>query len=739
MTPSRAAALVGPLVLACVLLNGAPAPAPAPPAPESGYELWLRYHRIGDAARLREYRTAITHLEVEGASPTLVAARDELTRGLGGLLATPLPVGTGAARDGALLAGTPASSPLIAGLPLADALGRAGDEGYVLRAMRVGGKRAVVVAANRDIGVLYGAFALLRLLETHAPLARLDVVSAPRIRVRMLDHWDNLDRSVERGYAGLSLWAWDSLPDHVSPRYTDYARADASIGINGAVLTNVNADARILTPQYLAKVAALAGVFRPYGILVYLPVRYSAPVEIGGLRTADPLDSTVAAWWHAEADTIYRYVPDFGGFLVKANSEGQPGPQDYGRTHADGANLLAAALAPHGGVVIWRAFVYTSVPGSDRVKQAYDEFVPLDGKFRANVFVQVKNGPLDFQPREPFHPLFGAMPHTPLMPELQITKEYLGQDTHLAYLGTEWREVLDADTYARGPGSTVARVVDGSLFGQAMTGIAGVANVGTDSNWCGSIFNQANWYAFGRLAWDPTLSAAAIADEWIRMTFSNDAAVVRPVQAMMLASREAVVNYMTPLGLAHQMARGHHYGPGPWVTGGRPDWTSVYFNRADSAGLGFDRTPTGSDAVSQYFPPLRQEFASLDSCPLAYLLWFHHVGWQQRLRDGRTLWEDLLRHYEMGIDTVRWMAKRWDGLAGRVDAERFDSVKTYLTIQEAEARWWRDASVSYWQTFSHLPIPAGYAQPLHPLAFYRELRCPADRTKPRCPAIEESP
>ena len=738
MTSRRVPSRFAPLVLACALLGSAAAP-PARPANESGYELWLRYHRIAPEALRRGYRAAITALVVPGDSPTLAAARAELAHGLGGLLGATVPLASGVARDGVLIAGTPSGSPLIAALPLADELARAGDEGYVLRALKVGGRRAIVLAANKDVGVLYGAFGLLRLLQTHASLADLDAVSAPKIRLRMLDHWDNLNRSVERGYAGLSLWAWDSLPDHLNPRYTDYARADASLGINGAVLTNVNADARILTPAYLAKVAALAGVFRPYGIRVYLPVRFSAPVEIGGLKTADPLDANVSAWWRAEVDSIYRVIPDFGGFLVKANSEGQPGPQDYGRTHADGANLLADAIAPHGGVVIWRAFVYTYVPGSDRVKQAYDEFVPLDGKFRPNVFVQVKNGPLDFQPREPFHPLFGAMPHTPLMLELQVTKEYLGQDTHLAYLGTMWQEVLDADTYARGPGSTVARVVDGSLFGQAATGIAGVANVGTDSDWCGSIFNQANWYAFGRLAWDPTLPAAAIADEWIRQTFSNDPAVVKPVKAMMLASREAVVNYMTPLGLAHQMARGHHYGPAPWDSGMRPDWMPVYYNRADSAGIGFDRTPTGSDAVSQYFPPLRQEFASLDSCPLTYLLWFHHVGWQRRLSDGRTLWDDLLRHYRMGIDTVRWMERTWAGLAGAVDAERYDSVRAYLKIQAAEARWWRDASVAYWQSLNHLPIPAGYAEPRHPLAFYEQLRCPPNPRKPRCPAIEVTP
>ncbi|MGA2383219.1 MAG: alpha-glucuronidase family glycosyl hydrolase [Gemmatimonadales bacterium] len=735
MTVPRASSLLGSLLLACTLLG----PASARLSADNGYELWLRYHRIADQALLRAYRADIAQLVTQGGSPTLEAARAELARGLQGLLGVTLPASSEVASDGAVVLGTPSGSPLVASLPLADALRQAGDEGFVLRAMRVGGRRALVIAANRDVGVLHGAFALLRLLQTHASLRGLDIVGAPRIQLRMLDHWDNLNRTVERGYAGASLWEWDSLPDHLSPRYTDYARADASIGINGVVLNNVNGDTRVLTAPYLAKVAALAGIFRPWGIRVYLSARFSAPVEIGGLTTADPLDPAVQGWWKRKVDEIYRLVPDFGGFLVKANSEGEPGPRDYGRSHADGANLLADALAPHGGVAIWRAFVYSNDVPTDRVKQAYDEFVPLDGKFRPNVLIQVKNGPLDFQPREPFHPLFGAMPRTSLMVELQATKEYLGQDTHLAYLGTMWHEVLDADTYAKGPGSSVARVVDGSLFGYAKTGIAGVANVGTDSNWCGSIFNQANWYAFGRLAWDPSLSAAAIADEWIRMTFSNDPAVVAPVKGMMLASREAVVNYMTPLGLAHQMAEGHHYGPGPWVSGGRRDWMSVYYNRADSVGLGFDRTPGGSDAVSQYFPPLRQRFASRDSVPDNLLLWFHHVGWTQRLRTGRTLWEELLRHYQMGIDTVRWMQRAWDALRDRIDAERFDSVRAYLGIQAAEARWWRDASVVYWQSFNHLPLPAGYEPPRHTLDFYERLRCPADRTKPRCPAIEETP
>ena len=693
---------------------------------EDGYDLWLRYRLVADTARLPEYRAAITQLVVASTAATMQAARDELVTGLRGLLGRDVPVARAVSRDGALVVGTPANSRVVAALPLADRLREAGPEGFVIRAMAIRGRRAIVVAANRDVGVLYAAFHLLRLLQTERSLAGLDVVSAPRLRLRLLDHWDNLDGTVERGYAGASLWEWSRLPDSINPRYRDYARANASVGINGVVLTNVNANALILTPGYLAKVAALAGVLRPYGVRVYLTARFSAPIEIGGLPTADPIDPGVRAWWAAKADEIYRAIPDFGGFLVKANSEGQPGPQDYHRTHADGANLLADAVAPHGGIVMWRAFVYSSTVPTDRVMQAGDEFVPLDGSFRKNVLLQVKNGPLDFQPREPFHPLFGTMPRTTLMMEVQITKEYLGQDSHLAFLAPLWEEVLRADTYARGPGSTV---------GNEIQGIAGVANVGADRDWTGSDLNQANWYAFGRLAWDLTLSSAAIADEWIRMTFSNDPRVAGAVNAMMLASREAVVNYMTPLGLAHQMARGHHYGPGPWVTGGRADQTSVYFNRADSAGIGFDRTATGSNAVRQYFPPVRRRFADRDSVPETLLLWFHHVGWSQRLRSGRTLWQELLSHYQAGVDTVRWMEQTWDGLQGLVDSERFRRVQAFLRIQEVEARWWRDASVSYWQSFSHLPLPPGYEAPAHSLDWYRQLRCPPDPRKPRCDAL----
>jgi alpha-glucuronidase len=490
-------------------------------------------------------------------TPTLKIARAELQRGLDGL------VGGAPAADGpSILLGTPAGSPAVAALNLP--LKGAGEEGYLIRTLQGSkGGKTTVIAANSDVGVLYGVFHYLRLVQTGQGVDKLDILSAPKVNHRLLNHWDNLDGSVERGYAGASLWDWWKLPDHLDPRYVDYARANASIGINGTVLNNVNAKADSLTAPYIAKAAALADVFRPYGIKVYLSARFSAPIEIGGLKTADPLDPAVRAFWKAKADEIYKAIPDFGGFLVKANSEGQPGPQDYGRTHVDGANMLADAVGPHGGIVMWRAFVYSHEQPDDRAKQGYSEFKPFDGQFRDNVIVQVKNGAIDFQPREPFHPLFGAMPKTNLGMEFQITKEYLGFATHLVYLGPLYEETLKSDTYAKGAGSTVAKVVDGALDGRPLTLMAGVANIGRDRNWSGSQFDQANWYVFGRLAWDPEASTKDIAADWAKMTFSTDPRFVAPTVAMMMGSREAAVDYMTPLGLHHQMGRSHHYGPAP--------------------------------------------------------------------------------------------------------------------------------------------------------------------------------
>jgi len=569
---------------------------------EDGYALWMRYQPVA-ATVAADYRRQLAEVVAPDRTPMQRATRDELARSLPGLLGAAPPMRTAISTERALVLGTPQSSTLVAAY--GNEIATLGNEGFLIRRVRIEGRDVLLVAARQDVGVLYGMFHLLRLLQRGTPLQALDVRESPQVALRVLNHWDNLDRYVERGYAGSSLWDWQTLPQWRDPRYTDYARANASLGINGTVLNNVNASALSLSPAYLAKAAALADLFRPYGIRVYLSARFSAPIELGGLATADPLDPAVRRWWRDKVDEIHARIPDFGGFLVKANSEGQPGPQDYGRSHADGANLLAEALAPYNGVVMWRAFVYSHQVPEDRAKQAYSEFVGLDGAFRPNVIVQVKNGPIDFQPREPFHPLFGAMPRTPLMMELQITKEYLGFATHLVYLGTLYEEVLQADTHARGEGSTVARVVDGSLEGHALTGIAGVANIGVDRTWSGSHFDQANWYAFGRLAWNPQQSARGIAEDWAALTFSPDPQVTGPIVRMMMDSREAAVDYMTPLGLHHLMARGHHYGPGPWVDGGpRADWTSVYYHRADRNGIGFDRSASGSNAVGQYFPPV---------------------------------------------------------------------------------------------------------------------------------------
>ena len=529
---------------------------------ESGYDLWLRYAPVENAERRAAYRASLKSIVVPGRSRTAALIQAELQRGLGRMLGTLVPLAE-RVQDGAVVVGTPSSSPLVARLRWEKDLAMLGDEGYVIRSTRIGAHAATVVASRGEIGALYGTFHFLRLLQTEHPIEALDVSERPHIERRVLNHWDNLDGTIERGYAGASLWKWDELPGRVDPRVQDYARANASIGINGSVINSVNANPKSLSAAYIEKTAALADALRPYGIRAYLSANFAAPKLLGNLPTADPLDPTVAKWWRDKADEIYARIPDFGGFLVKANSEGQPGPQDYHRTHADGANALAEAVRPHGGVVMYRAFVYDAEVDPDRVKRAYKEFVPLDGRFRDNVFVQVKNGPLDFQPREPFHPLFGAIPATPIMAELQITQEYLGQSTHLVYLAPMWKEFLDADTYAKGPGSTAAKVVDGTLEGHTQTGIAGVANTGSDTNWTGHDFAQANWYAYGRLAWNPSLTAEDIAEEWIRMTWSNDKDVVEAIRDLMMRSREAFVDYTMPLGL-HHLIGGDHYAPMRW-------------------------------------------------------------------------------------------------------------------------------------------------------------------------------
>ena len=574
----------------------------------------------------------------------------------------------------------------------------------------------VTIRAASDIGLLYGAYHLLRLQETESLNQSFNIQEQPAYALRLLNHWDNLDGTIERGYAGYSLWKWKELPETLSPRYEQYARANASIGINGTVLNNVNASPDILKTEYLQKVRVIADVFRPYGIKVYLSVNMASPKVLDDLADADPLNPEVIRWWKNKAQEIYRLIPDFGGFLVKANSEGQPGPQDYGRTHADGANLLADVLKPYGGIVMWRAFVYNP-DQDDRAKQAYREFVHLDGQFRDNVILQVKNGPVDFQPREPFNPLFGNMSQTPLMPELQITQEYLGFSNHLVFLAPQWKEFFDSDTYCQGEGSTVAQVTNGSIFPHRLTAIAGVANTGEDINWCGHPFAQANWYAFGRLAWDPGLSSDRIADEWLKQTFTKEEAFVAPARSIMLQSWETAVSYMMPLGLHHQFAWGHHYGPEPWcdVPGARPDWLPKYYHQADEEGIGFDRSSSGSNAVAQYFSPLKEQFNSLESCPEKYLLWFHHVPWNYPMKSGRTLWDEMCYHYDAGVQQVREFQKQWDKLEKYVDPERFRLVQSKLRIQAKDAVWWKDACLLYFQTFSKQPIPYDIERPIHEL------------------------
>jgi len=686
---------------------------------ETGYRLWLRYDPIDNFSVLERYRNQLKSINFDVKSETSIVAKKELIQALDGLLGRSL---TSATTSASIIVGTPEGSAIVKSLIAASQL-PAGQDGYLIRSIISDGQPKIIIASASDKGILYGVFHFIRLLQANVPISSLAISESPKIKNRILNHWDNLDGTVERGYAGSSLWEWHKLPGFTPTRYTDYARANASIGINGTVLNNVNTNALSLTEPYLLKAAALANVFRPYGVKVYLSARFSAPIEIGGLKTADPLDPKVKLWWIEKAKEIYQIIPDFGGFLVKANSEGQPGPQNYGRNHADGANMLADALAPFGGIVMWRAFVYDDKVPDDRAKQAYSEFKPLDGKFKPNVLVQVKNGAIDFQPREPFHPLFGAMPATPVMMEFQLTQEYLGFATHLAYLGTLFSETLTADTYAKGKGSTVADVISGKLNHHQLTAIAGVANIGSDVNWCGHPFAQSNWYAYGRLAWNPDFSAEQLADEWIRLTFTNDQLAVANIKKMMMDSRETIVNYMTPLGLHHIMARNHHYGPGPWVKdAGRDDWTSVYYHKADSIGIGFNRTSSGSNAVAQYFPEVAKQFGDRKKVPEQYLLWFHRIKWSDKLSSGRTLWDELVTRYDEGVKSVNSMQIDWQSMAGKIDKDRHQEVAQLLKIQYQEAKWWRDACLLYFQSFSKLPLPTGHEKPEHDLAYYKNLK-----------------
>lgn len=591
-----------------------------------------------------------------------------------------------------------------------------GKDGYTINVEN----GTTVLRSMSETGLLYAAYHLLRLQACGEDCSRLDIKEKPLNDIRILNHWDNPDGTIERGYAGRSLWKWDELPAKVSPRYAEYARANASIGINGTVLNNVNASPEVLSSDNLKKVKTLADIFRPYGIKVYLSVNFATPIKLGGLATADPLNSNVAEWWKQKVHEIYSMIPDFGGFLVKANSEGQPGPCDYHRTHAEGANMLASALKPYGGIVMWRAFVY-SPSDADRAKQAYLEFKPLDGKFLDNVIVQVKNGPIDFQPREPYSPLFGAMPHTQLMVEFQVTQEYLGHSNHLAYLAPMWKEFY-------------------SYYGPSdMKAAAGVTNIGDDTNWCGNNLAQSNWYAFGRLAWNPALSSEEIAREWLAQTFTADSRFVRPMTEVMMQSREAVVDYMMPLGLHHIFAWGHHYGPEPWceIEGARPDWLPTYYHRADKEGLGFDRTTDGSDAVSQYPDSLAAVFNSIDSCPDEFLLWFHHVPWKHEMKSGRTMWDELCLHYQRGVDAARGFRDTWKDMSPYVDAERHAAVAHRFDIQASDAVWWKDACLEYFRTFSHMKYPAGVEKPRFSLKKLKKVKLPIDNYT--CPSADMLP
>lgn len=635
---------------------------------ENGSRLWLRQAKGADA------QVTVTHSR---PSPTLDIAVNELQQAWHGAPIT--------------LSITP-NKQLV-------------QDGFSIR--QTDGK--VTLTSPTDIGLLYGAYHLLRLQETGqlnsiAP----SLTENPAYHIRILNHWDNMNRTVERGYSGQSLWNWEDLPETLSPRYEAYARANASIGINASVVNNVNASPQILSAAYLQKVKALADVFRPYGIRIYLSVNFASPMVLDSLPTADPLNPEVIRWWKNKAREIYRTIPDFGGFLVKANSEGQPGPCDFGRTHAEGANMLADALKPHNGIVMWRAFVY-SPTDADRAKQAYLEFKPLDGQFRPNVIVQVKNGPVDFQPREPYSPLFGAMKHTPVMAEFQITQEYLGHSNHLAYLAPMWKEFFDL------------------VPPSSLKAIAGVANIGTDTNWCGHPFAQANWYAFGRLAWNPSLSSEEIADEWLGQTFfslHSSFPLGSSLKKLMLESHEAVVDYMMPLGLHHIFAWGHHYGPEPWcsIPNARPDWLPSYYHRADARGVGFNRSSTGSNATSQYPEALAKQYNNVVTCPEKYLLWFHHVPWTHPMKSGRTLWEELCYRYDHGVQQVREFQKIWDKAENLIDAERFKDVQSRLKIQMRDAIWWKDACLLYFQEFSKQPIPADIERPVHELNDLKQIQ-----------------
>ena len=570
------------------------------------------------------------------------------------------------------------------------------------------------ITASNPIGLLYGAYELIRLQNTDAYNTgsgnqqnfskAIDETEKPQVGLRILNHWDNLDGSIERGYAGKSIFKWEeiklgkngkggSISKSLHDRLITYARANASLGINGSVLNNVNASPKMMTAEYINKVRVIANILRPYGIRVYLSINFASPMALGYTKTADPLDKKVQQWWKKKAKEIYAAIPDFGGFLVKANSEGQPGPGDYHRTHAEGANMLADAVKPYGGIIMWRSFVYgANHKGEDRVKQAVSEFKGMDGKFRDNVILQSKNGPLDFQPREPYAPIFDNIKQTPQIAELQITQEYLGQSKHLTYLAPMWKEFF------------------GFVNPSKLVGISGVANIGDDANWCGHPFSQANWYAFGRLAWNPSLSAEEIAHEWLVQTYENqDEKFTKPVEMMMMTSREACVNYMMPLGLHHIFKFDHHYGPEPdgFIASYPLEWCPVYYHKADAKGIGFDRSSKGTDAVGQYPEPYRSLYDNIETCPEEYLLWFHHVAWDYKMKSGSTLWQELCMKYNMGVAMVEVYRDFWHTSAKQYmkgHEQEWQHTDSLLNVQLENAKEWRNTCLKYFQTFSKMDI-----------------------------------
>ena len=616
------------------------------------------------------------------------------------------------------------------------------------------------ISAASETGLLYGAYHLLRLQQTGANVTDTTLTESPSYDLRILNHWDNLNGTIERGYAGRSIF-WRNSADKMrrnadgeaneedllhpkdAPEIPSidalraYARANASIGINAYVPDNVNASPKVLTPEYLAEVKKMADVMRPYGIKTYLAINFASPMVIGGLETADPLDKNVQKWWQQKVKEIYQLIPDFGGFLVKANSEGQPGPNDFGRTHAEGANMLAKALKPYKGIVMWRAFVY-SPSDPDRAKQAYLEFQPLDGQFMDNVIIQVKNGPIDFQPREPISALFGAMPKTREMAELQITQEYLGHSNHIAYLGTMWQEFIeDVKQY------TDWQMNNAQSPAGALTAISAVSNVGNSPSWCGNVMAQSNWYAFGRLAWNDELKAETIAREWTAQTLNNNVAVMMPIVDLLMRSREAVVDYMMPLGLHHQFAWGHHYGPEPYcdIPGARPDWMPSYYHKADKAGLGFERSSRGSNATGQYRADYGKLLDDPATCPAEVLLWFHHVAWDKPIQHcygekcaSEPLWDALCHHYQHGLDEVRLMQKEWDCIERFVDKDIFLDIQRRLRIQARDAQWWKDGCLLYFQTFSGKAFPLDVEPAVHNLEDLKAIKLGI--TNFECPSQE---